>query len=83
MVIPNAPVSLCSPWARIGGLLVLLWQGQASPPDPGPDGVCITVPLPGEVDGADHVLHALGDDLPPLLERQVIRGGTGIAGQEK
>ena len=83
MVLVVIPVSLRSLWAWIDGLLVLLRQGQAGPPDPGPDGVCITVPLPGEVDGADHVLLALGDDLPPLLERQVIRGGTGIAGQEK
>ena len=68
-VIPHAPVGLRAPRVRIYGLLVLLGQGQAGLPDPRPDRVCVTVPLPGEVGRADHVLHALGDDLLPLLGR--------------
>ena len=81
VVMPHV-IGLRSCWAGIEGLLVLLWQGLASLPDPGPDSVCTAVPLPGKVVRADQVLHALSDDLLPLLERHVLCAETGRAGQE-
>ena len=58
----------------IDGFLVLFREGQPGLPDPRPDGVRVAVPLPGEVRGADHLLHALVDDLLTLLRGQVLGG---------
>ena len=71
VVIPHGPGGRTAViW--IDGFLVLFGEGQASLPDPRPDGVSIAVPLPGQVRGADHLLHALVDDLLTLLRSQVL-----------
>ena len=71
VVIPHGPRRrVAGIW--IDGFLVLFREGQPSLPDPRPDRVRVAVPLPGEVRGADHLLHALVDDLLTLLGGQVL-----------
>ena len=59
-------------------LLVLLGQLPAGLPDPGPDRVGVTVPLPGQVRGRDLVLAALRHYLGPLLRGQQLRGQSSV-----
>ena len=64
---------------RIDGFLVLFGEGQPGLPDPRPDCHRVAVPLLSQVRRADHLLHALLDDLLTLLWGRVLGGWTRVA----
>ena len=78
----SPPSNLSLPVCRVNGFLVSLRQGLPSLADPGSDRVGIDRVLLGEVNRGYVVVHALGNDLVPLLCGEILSvgalGGGGI-----